>query len=230
MVVWEARLWCVQSELCLNLTLTRTGKSSLASQVISFLRMKRDTRVLFFFCDDHSAPHAITTRIFAAFVAQVMQFAPETIPFLYDEYLAKGRQPSASILKGALAEISREFEDIRVLVDGIDELPTGEHRTLIKELKQLAKASNDTCRLLISSQDVPSIRPLLPKKGALFLGDEKGAVEKDVEIIVRNALEDLDESVGMAIPTPLMEELRGKIVNKSEGKPVLVFLCFHLTY
>lgn len=71
--------------------LTFQGKSVLASQIISFLRLKRDTRILFFFCDYHSTPYEITARIFRAFTAQMMGIAPETIPFFYDEFLVKER-------------------------------------------------------------------------------------------------------------------------------------------
>ncbi|RYP58606.1 hypothetical protein DL770_010393 [Monosporascus sp. CRB-9-2] len=212
--------------------LTVKGKSVLVSQIISFLRLKRDTRVFFFFCDYHSAPYAITARIFRAFAAQVMGIAPETIPFFYDEYLAKGRRPSAAVLKEALAKILAEFDDIRLLVDGIDELPASEHKTLINELIQLAKASNHSCKLLISSQDLPSIRPHLSQKPAqkciLFLGDEKSAMEKDVGIIVTNSLEDLNQNVGTVIVPPLMEELRSKILQKSEGMLLWVRLVLSL--
>lgn len=153
-----------------------------------------------------------------------MGIAPETIPFFYDEYLAKGRRPSASVLKGALADVLAEFDNIRLLVDGIDELPASEHKTLINELKQLAKGSDNSCKLLISSQDLPSIRPFLSQKLSqkcvLFLGDEKSAIEKDVDIIVKGALEDLNQNVSMTISPPIMEELRSKILQKSEGEVV----------
>ncbi|KAH6871240.1 hypothetical protein B0T10DRAFT_568420 [Thelonectria olida] len=207
-------------------------KSVLASQIISFLRSKRDTRVLFFFCDYLSTPNANTARIFRAFAAQLMGIASETIPFFYDEYLAKGRQPSASVLKGALAKVLAEFDDIRLLVDGIDELPASEHKTLINELIQLEKASNHSCKLLISSQDLPSIRPhlshKLPQKCTLFLGDEKSAIENDVEIIVKDSLEDLNQNIDIAIGPSLIEELRSKILQKSEGMLLWVRLVLSL--
>ncbi|KAF5982359.1 NACHT domain-containing protein [Fusarium bulbicola] len=197
-----------------------SGKSVLVSQIISFLRLKKSTQVLFFFCDYHSTPYAITARIFRAFTAQIVETAPEIIPFLYDEYLAKGKRPSASVLKSALVEILAEFDDVRLVVDGIDELPADEHKNLINELKQLKKASSNSCKLLMSSQDLPTIRPFasqkLSPKSLLSLGHEKMAIEKDVQIIVINSLESLHEKVGMTIRPCIMEELQSSILQKAE--------------
>jgi hypothetical protein len=207
------------------------GKSVLASQIISFLRLKSDTRVLFFFCDYHSAPYKITARIIGAFIAQIMRIAPGTISFFYDELLAKRQTPSASVLKEALTKILAEFNDVCLLVDGTDELPESEHKAIISHLIQLTKASNSSCKLLVLSQDRPSIRPHISQKrgqnSLLFLGDEKSAIEKDVDIIVKNSLEDLNQNVGNAISPPLIEELQRKIRQKSEGeKSRLSFFSF----
>lgn len=153
-----------------------------------------------------------------------MGIAPETIPFFYDEYLAKGRRPSASVLKDALAQILAGFHNIRLLVDGIDELPESEHKPLINELIHLTEASNyRPCKLLISGQDLPHIRQLLSKKqkkSTLFLGDARGAIEKDVGVIVTSPLRDLDENIGIAIGPPVIEELQNKILQKSEGEVI----------
>ncbi|RFN46906.1 nacht domain-containing protein [Fusarium flagelliforme] len=209
-----------------------SGKSVLVSQIISFLSLKKGTRVLFYFCDYHSTPYEITARVFRAFAAQVMRIAPETIPYFDDEYRSKGQRPSVSVLRGALAKVLAEFDDVRLLVDGIDELPACEHKALINELKQLVKLSGSSCKLMISSQDVPSIRPLLsqklPQKNILFLGDEMHTMEKDVGTIVKCSLEDLDENIGITIGPPLLEELRRKIVQKSEGMLLWVHLVLSL--
>ena len=134
------------------------------------------------------------------------------------------------VLKDALAKILAEFDDIRLIVDGIDELPESEHKTLVNELINLTKASDNSCKLLISSQDRPRIRALLSKKCTLFLRDVKSEIEKDVELIVTNSLEDLDQNIGIVIAPHVIEELRNKILQKSEGEVIPIFLFSSLLW
>ncbi|KAK4223329.1 hypothetical protein QBC38DRAFT_517185 [Podospora fimiseda] len=126
--------------------ITMTIKSVLCSQVVKFLQMDKKRHVVFIFGtrQTHLSAYDIQTYILQAIVAQVIRLNNDMVPFLYDEYLAKAQLSSAAI---------------RLVVDGVDELPTSEHKKIIKDLLELAKKSNGTLKLLFPSQDLPSIRP-----------------------------------------------------------------------
>lgn len=194
------------------------GKSVLASTIISFMQSNPKQRALYFFCDYHTPAYGISAYIFRVFCSQILRFSPELAPFFYDEYSSKGLSPSAMVLKEALSKTMKSIEFVRLVVDGIDELPSSEHRKLISELIDLATSSGDTCKLLISSQDLPSIRPSLSRRSTLFLGDETEPIRKDIGYIVEKALVELDDALGGELGGDLLENIRANIMSKAEGK------------
>ncbi len=201
-----------------NLTCLSVGKSVLSSKIISFVQSNPKQRVLFFFCDYHTPAYGIAAHIFRVFCCQVLRFLPELVSFFYDEYLCKDLSPSAAVLKRALSTILKDLEFGRLVVDGIDELPPREHKSLINELVDLTISSGDTCKLLICSQDLPSISPTLSRKLKIPLGDEKEGIQKDIKTIVAKALEDLNENRGGMLEVELLNNMAKKIVDKAEGK------------
>ncbi len=152
------------------------------------------------------------------FCTQLLRPVPELISFFYDEYLRKDLPPSAAFLKDALSKILNNFEFVRLVVDGIDELPPREHKTLIKDLVDLTKSAGDSCKLLVCSQDLPSISPILSRNLKLCLSDEKDSVQRDVRTIVVQALKGLNDTLD-GLEEELLESITKKITNKSEGAP-----------
>ncbi|KAK4221969.1 hypothetical protein QBC38DRAFT_460884 [Podospora fimiseda] len=207
-----------------------SGKSVLCSQVVKFLQMDKKKHVLFIFGTRqiHLSAYDIQTHILQAIVAQVIRLNNDMVPLLYDQYLAKARPSSAAVLRRFLAEILPDFEEIRLVVDGVDELPTSEHKKIIKDLLELAKTSNGTLKLLFSSQDLPSIRPWLEKKPALALSHEQKLIMCDIELLVESSMEDLDESFGGALPDQLKKDLTMGILAKANGMILWVHLVFSL--
>lgn len=194
----------------------------MSSKIVSFIQAKPKQHVLFFFCDHHTPAYGISTYILRVFCTQILKYIPELVTFFYDDYLSKGLSPSAVVLKEALSKAVRQLEFIRLVVDGIDELPRSEHKGLIAQLIDISASSGDNCKLLISSQDLPSIRPSLSRKPALFLGDEKEPIRKDLETIVGKTLENFNQILGGELEGELLGSLRNKIMDKAEGKPLRI--------
>lgn len=190
----------------------------LVSQIVSFVSGDPNKRVLFFFCDYHTPADAVTTQIFKAYLAQCISQDPGIVPFLYDEYLAKGHLPVAKTLKPALMSVLNSMDCIRLIVDGVDEVQPTEQKVIIRELAQFAKLCGETCKLLVASQDLPNIRLTLRAVPYLFLGDERPAIEKDMSVVVEASLTELDESLNGALGEMKVLSLRDLIVNKAEGE------------
>lgn len=142
------------------------------------------------------------------------------MPFLYEEYVAKGLSPVAKVLKPALIAIFKSTDVVRLIVDGLDEIEATEHKPVLRELKRLTEFCGETCKLLVASQDIPSIRSMLGKGPQIFLGDEneRQAVEADMCVVVDATLTELDESLGGALDTPQKAALRASILSNAEGK------------
>ncbi|KAK4164640.1 hypothetical protein QBC43DRAFT_45733 [Cladorrhinum sp. PSN259] len=207
-----------------------SGKSVLCSQIVKFLQTGKGRLVLFIFVtrQTHLSAYDIQTHILQAIVAQIVRLSSDMVPLLYDKYLAKAQTSSASVLKGLLAEVLPNFEEIRLVVDGVDELPATEHKSVIKDLLELAKKANGSLKILISSQDLPSIRPWLGAKPTLPLSHERDFIMRDIQILVQSSMEDLDESFGGGLPEQLRDELTSQILEKADGMILWVHLVFSL--
>lgn len=213
------------------------GKSVLASQIISFLRQRSSNKTLFFFCDYQTPTYGITAQIFRAYLAQLVRSTPEAASYIYDEHLAKGHSPIAKVLKAVLASIIKQSDFVRLIVDGVDELQSSEHRRLLEELIQLTKVSGDSCKLLISSQDLPSIRPTLGSKLVLFLGNAEEPIKKDIALVVNQSMERLSNALDGILDAKEISSIQEQIVNKAEGLhwtlssngAITHFLCRHVS-
>jgi hypothetical protein len=190
------------------------------SQIISFMRSDSQKRILFFFCDYCTPAHDVAAQIFKAYLAQSIRQDPDLAPFIYDDYAAKGRSPTTKVLKEIIVKIIQELNFVRLIVDGVDEMPSTEHRRLLRELYEVTNAAGTSCKLLISSQDLPTIRPFLSGKISdhLFLGDEKQEIGKDMAIVVDASLDNLGEVLGVTLNTSERTSLRTQILDKAEGQ------------
>lgn len=174
---------------------------------------------MFFFCDYRTSPYEVTTQIFKAYLAQYVSQDPGIVPFLYDEYLAKGLSPVAKVLKQALIAVFKSTNFVRLIVDGLDEIQAREHKIILRELIQFTRGCGETCKLFVASQDLPSIRPTLGSMPYIFLGsiDERKYIEEDMGVVVEATLTELDESLNGALEKSLKSSLRISILSKAEG-------------
>ncbi|ETS82746.1 hypothetical protein PFICI_04622 [Pestalotiopsis fici W106-1] len=178
-----------------------SGKSILSSMLIRFLRSDPSRRII--------------------------RMAPDLVPYVYDECLVKAQRCSSDVLKRIMPQLFSRFDDVNLVVDGIDELPSSEHKSIITALLQLSKSCSGV-KLLLVSQDLPTIADYLSKKPTLCLREEAEATHKDHAIMVEGSLKELNEKRRGAIGGVLMEKLKNEILDKSEGMFLWVNLVMNL--
>ncbi|KAM0224492.1 hypothetical protein ACHAQD_002064 [Fusarium lateritium] len=200
-----------------------SGKSVLASKLISFLSADTARKIAFFFCDFNTPVHAASTGVFRALTAQILRLSPETAPFVYEEYIAHGKKPTNDTLTKLLPRLISNISDLRLVVDGLDEISTSEHRKLITDLLRVIKDAPG-CKLLLISQDVPSISVQLSKHPRLSMAEEGANTEKDLAVVVNGFLRDLDSQHDGALGETVLRGLQSDILQKAEG----MFLWVHL--
>lgn len=171
---------------------------------------------MFFFCDFHTKSYAVTAQILRSLCAQMIDLAPDLTSFIYDECVVEGRTPSTSYLKAIVPKLLTAFKDIRVVIDGIDEVDYSQHRELIKTLASLAEAQ-DNCKILFSSQNIPNIFSNLKSKPELSLGAESASVANDLDIIVTASLQELKDRHGGGISEEDLNDVRQSILERAEG-------------
>lgn len=179
---------------------------------------KNKVRVLFFFCDYRTPAHQVTTQILKSYLAQSISQDRDIVPFLYEEYVAKGLSPVTKVLKLALIAVSKSADMVRLIVDGLDEIEATEHKPVLRELKLLTELCGETCKLLVASQDIPSIRSLLGRTPQIFLGDEMKSIELDMRVVVDARLTELDEGLNGALEGAQKESLRISILSNAGGE------------
>lgn len=124
-----------------------------------------------------------------------------------------------------LVTIIKDFDFVRLIVDGVDEVQSTEHRRLLQELQSVATTAGASCKLLISSQDLPSIRPSLSgrTRDHLFLGDVRQAISKDMATVVDASLENLGDMLGITLDISERMSLRYRVLEKAEGQDLAPF-------
>ncbi|KAK1542602.1 NACHT domain-containing protein [Colletotrichum paranaense] len=193
-----------------------SGKSILCSQLIYFLRSNPTWKCLFFFCDYHSTGYGVTVQVLRSICAQILDIIPETASFMYKECVVSGKSPSTSFLKELIPKLFNFFDDLRLIIDGIDEIVSSEHGELIKTLTKLAE-TQENFRLLISSQDIPSIARNLKGRPTLIVGKQSASVCKDIGLIVSNRLETIREGLDGHVPQSVFTDIRETILKRAEG-------------
>ncbi|RFN54453.1 nacht domain-containing protein [Fusarium flagelliforme] len=193
-----------------------SGKSVLAAKLISFLSADTTRKVVFFFCDFNTPVHAASTRIFRALTSQILRLSPDTAPFVYEDYIARGKKPTNDTLTKLLPQLIANINDLRIVVDGLDEISTSEHRKLITDLLRVTKDAPG-CNLLLISQDVSSISIRLSKQPRLSMAEEGANIEKDFATVVKESLKDLDSQHDGALGEMMLDSLGSKILQKAEG-------------
>ncbi|KAG4295211.1 hypothetical protein FPRO06_01795 [Fusarium proliferatum] len=204
-----------------------SGKSILCSQLIYFLRSDRARNCLFFFCDFHTTSHSVTSQVLKTLCVQMVDRKPELASFIYDDCIVTGSKPSITCLKQLVQKLLAAFQDIRIIIDGIDEVDNGQHRDLLKTLASISEAQ-DNCKLIFSSQDIPSIRVHLKNKPTLCLADQSAYVTKDLEIIVSASLEELNDRHDGVIPGQVLAGVKEAILERAQGMFLWVFLVLKI--
>lgn len=197
-------------------TLTFTGKSILCSQLIAFLRADPNRNCVFFFCDFHTKSYAVTTQILRHLCVQLIDLAPELVSYIYDESVIKGSNPSAQYIKKILPNLITAVPDLHIIIDGIDEVDSRQHRELIKTLASFSDAQVK-CKIMFSSQNIRTISSLLYRKPQISLSNESESVAKDIDLFVTTSLEELNDTQDCVIRQTMLARIRKLVLEKAEG-------------
>ncbi|KAM6529652.1 hypothetical protein FALCPG4_007781, partial [Fusarium falciforme] len=200
-----------------------SGKSVLSARLISSLQADPSRRVCYYFCDFHTPTLAASGHILKVIAAQLSRMSPDFAPFLYEECIAKAQRPSTDVLQKLLPHLLAQIDDVRLVVDGLDEISASEHRQLISDLLRLTKSIPE-CKLLLISQDIPSISVQLSKQARFSMADEQANVRKDLAAIVEGSLTELKSRHLDALGAEALRNLQSEILQKAEG----MFLWVHL--
>ncbi|KAK7715789.1 general transcription repressor [Botryosphaeria dothidea] len=128
--------------------------------------------------------------------------------------------PSICNLRKLLSDLIPSLQSPIIVLDGIDESPLEEQRTIIREIMSLFKGSsqNSGLKALFSSRDVPTLSKSLSKTASICLSDEHLSVNLAIEIFVDRKLNELRDNLDeVQFDESLASSMKRKIVERANG-------------
>jgi hypothetical protein len=147
---------------------------------------------------------------------QLLRQNVELAAFVFENYANKGFPPSVSHLRTLLNTLLRGITTTRICIDGLDEYPPNEQRSILQELLSLARLPGGHCRVLFSSRDVDNIRKALQNKPTISFRDEEAALDEDIKAYVHDALAEIREN--FKAHTRLLDDIQSRIIAKANGE------------
>ncbi|KAG9185957.1 hypothetical protein G6011_02513 [Alternaria panax] len=215
--------WMNGSDLHLWLTgIPGAGKTILSSLIIQqcMNQATNERAVAFFYCDYKSSSSQDLIRILSSLASQLSRQHENCFELLkaYDSRLRPEKQPQRSPeveeLISLLKEMSDVFEDVRLIVDGLDEC--NEHAGRVADTLRLLGDGHATISMCLLSRDEVDIREKL--QPPTFKPIEIAAHTGDIELYVRAEIEERKRNNRLRIKSnDLKDEIISQLVSRANG-------------
>jgi hypothetical protein len=181
--------------------------------VINRLHEDTEFTTAYHICNSYTAGKNLLGDILRSVTVQLLRANPELAPHIFDNYANRGLGPSIVRLRRLLPELLATITSTRVIIDGLDEYPEPEQRTILAEMISLSKSSGIQFRVLFSNREGAQINKILSSKPTISLRDESADVDKDIEAYVQASLEEFRPKFG----SRLIDKMERRIIEKADG-------------
>lgn len=178
--------------------------------------MEEHVTTAYHICHRYTGGKDLSTEIMKSLIIQLLQKNVELAAYAFEDYANKGFRPSVLHLKALLKSLVQTIPATRIFIDGLDEYPASDQRSILIQLLELTKSPNIPCRVLFSSRDVGNIRRALQNKPTINFRDEKEMVERDIKAYVHSAISELRD-VFKSHPQ-VLDDIENTVISKADGK------------
>jgi hypothetical protein len=185
------------------------GKTILSTYVIGRLQAEGGFTTAYHICNSYTTGKNLLGDILRSIAVQLLRLNLELAIYVFENYANKGLPPSIVRLRKLLPELLGTISSVRIIIDGLDEYPEPDQRSILTEL---IKISGDNCRILFSNREGTLITRTLGSKPTISLRDQDG-VNKDIELHVHARLKELRSRFGDV----LVNRIENDIVEKADG-------------
>jgi len=215
------------------------GKTVIAASVIEeAMKKSSQTRaVAYFYCDYKDTEKQSPINILGSLASQLARQNEDAFSMLeelYRDYHPKNKtsgimapEPQALAIK--ICDMASCFEEVSIIVDGLDECGRTHTSEVVKFLVGLASEQSSNTRTLFLGRDEPEIRALLEEE---YLHMEIAAHSEDLRLYVAAEMEARQHKVGrekLRIKSPDLKELVMKtLVERADGMCVFLFKYFKI--
>lgn len=153
-------------------------------------------------------------------VRQIIQKEPGLCAYIHENFILQGHQSSVLQMRRMLPTLLSAFSSIRIVVDGVDECDEKQQKAILDEAMALARCENsmNSCKVLISSQDVITISRKLYMRSCINLSHEHTVIQAAITSFVHSKIrqnplfQDTESKIGNQAA-----EIEQKLVNKADG-------------
>ncbi|KIW21374.1 hypothetical protein PV08_01954 [Exophiala spinifera] len=192
------------------------GKTILTSYIIDKLQNDSKTiTIAYIICNSYTSGKNILSETMRGLAAQLLRANPDIMPYAFDNYANKALPPSVSHVRKLLSEILGMIPETFLFIDGLDEYTESQQRSILTEVLPLTRVTGGTCKVLLSSRDVPSISKRMKSKPRISLRDEYSGVEEDIQKYLAEELQEIKER--FEGKENEMEEIIEVIALKADG-------------
>ena len=214
---------------CDNVVLVLTqhlGKSVICSKIIEHLQSSDSTTIIYYFCRHDQETRYPATDILKEFANQLLAANRELAPYILDTFANNGLRPTKKYLIAIVEMLIAALPSVRVIVDGLDELPKNFQEEVMKDLLKLKGSSIGAYKLLLSSQCSSTTTQTLGNKPQLRLEDCSKYVDETIATYIKPTMDELRQRFDPA----MVDELESKILGKAQGRtsiqPMILADCF----
>jgi hypothetical protein len=126
-------------------------------------------------------------------VAQFLRANQDIMPYAFENYANKALPASIPHIRRLLSDLLGMIPETLVLIDGLDEYPASQQRSILTEILPLVKVAGGNFKVLISSRDVPVIANKMRNKPLISPRDEYSGVDEDIQNYLNETLQDLKD-------------------------------------
>ena len=201
------------------------GKTILSTYVIERLTEETGFTTAYHICNSYTTGKNLLGDVLRSITVQLLRSNLDLAPHIFENYANKGLAPSIIRLRKLLPELLETIPSVRIIIDGLDEYPETDQRTILTEILSLSKRSGGQCRILFSNREGTHINKALSSRTTISLKDQHVDVKRDIEAYVRSSLKDFRERFG----DRLIDQIESIITSKADGNQLSWVLILSIT-
>lgn len=171
------------------------------------------TVAIFYFFTHNQTFRNHATEVLRSFATQLLAASTGLAPYILETFANNGQRATKKSLAIILEKMIASLQNIRIVVDGLDECPQDEQDEVIEDLLRIRGPVPGACKVLLSSRKHRTISRLLQSKPTVRLDDNAENVNATIASFVQPRLQYLRNKFGSNI----IDELGRQLLAKANG-------------
>lgn len=199
------------------------GKSVICSKLIEHIQEKTNIVTIFYFFSHNQTFPKHATEVLRSFATQLLAASAGLAPYILETFANSGQRATKRNLAIIIEKMIASLQNIRIVVDGLDECPQDEQDEVIEDLLRIRGPVPGACKVLLSSRKHRNISKLLQSQPTFRLDDNAENINATIASFVQPRLQYLRQ----AFSSEIIDELGRQLLAKANGCSFLTFLWLH---